>query len=102
MWSRSWAIIPDSRAAIAKQNRLDFESGVVDFIRRSDRVEVTNAILSGDTVGGTMRGFIYTNQRQYDLTGTYVPLFGLNNAFQQIPLIGPLLGGRNGRRACWA
>ena len=26
----------------------------------------------------------------------YVPLFGLNNAFQQIPILGPLLGGREG------
>ncbi|WDR04231.1 AsmA-like C-terminal domain-containing protein [Devosia algicola] len=86
----------DSRAAIDKQNRLDFNSGEVKFIRRSDRVEVTEAILSGATVGGTARGFIYTNQRQYDLTGTYVPLFGLNSAFQKIPLIGPLLGGREG------
>ena len=86
----------DSRAVIAKQNRLDFHSGVVTFVRRSDRVEVTDAILSGDTVGGTLRGFIYTEQRQYDLTGTYVPLFGLNNVFQKIPLLGPLLGGRDG------
>lgn len=86
----------DSRAAIARNNRLDFEGGEVDFIRRKDRVEVTRGILSGATVGGTMRGFIYTDQRQYDLTGTYVPLFGLNNAFQQIPLLGPLLGGRDG------
>ncbi|WP_375451032.1 AsmA-like C-terminal domain-containing protein [uncultured Devosia sp.] len=86
----------DSRAVIAKQNRLDFNNGVVTFVRRSDRVEVTDAVLSGDTVGGTMRGFIYTDQRQYDLTGTYVPLFGLNSAFQKIPLLGPLLGGRDG------
>lgn len=86
----------DSRAAIAAQNRLDFSNAQVDFQRRSDRVEVTNAMLSGPTVGGTMRGFIYTNQRQYDLTGTYVPLFGLNSAFQKIPLLGPLLGGRDG------
>ena len=86
----------DSRAAISEQNRLDFDAAQVDFIRRADRVEVTNAVLSGDTVGGTLRGFIYTNQRQYDLTGTYIPLFGLNNAFQQIPLLGPLLGGRDG------
>ena len=86
----------DSRAAIARQNRLDFDAAQVDFQRRSDRVEVTDAVLSGDTVGGTMRGFIYTNQRQYDLVGTYVPLFGLNNAFQQIPILGPLLGGREG------
>nr|WP_248307040.1 MULTISPECIES: AsmA-like C-terminal domain-containing protein [unclassified Devosia] len=69
---------------------------MVNFVRRSDRVEVTNAVLTGDTVGGTMRGFIYTDQRQYDLAGTYVPLFGLNSAFQKIPLLGPLLGGRDG------
>ena len=86
----------NSRAAIAQQNRLDFDAAQVDFQRSSDRVEVTNAMVSGDMVGGTLRGFIYTNQRQYDLTGTYVPLFGLNNAFQQIPLLGPLLGGRDG------
>ncbi|WDR05670.1 AsmA-like C-terminal domain-containing protein [Devosia rhodophyticola] len=86
----------DSRTAISKQNRLDFNSGEVKFVRRSDRVEVSEAILSGATVGGTARGFIYTDQRQYDLTGTYVPLFGLNSAFQKIPLIGPLLGGREG------
>lgn len=86
----------DSRAAIARSNRLDFDAAEADFIRRSDRVEVTRGVLSGSTVGGTMRGFIYTNSRTYDLTGTYVPLFGLNNAFQQIPLLGPLLGGRDG------
>jgi hypothetical protein len=86
----------DSRAAIAQQNRLDFDVAQVEFQRRSDRVEVTNAMLTGDTVGGTARGFIYTDRRQWDLTGTYVPLFGLNNAFQQIPILGPLLGGREG------
>ena len=86
----------DSRAAITSRNRLDFRAGQVDFIRRSDRVEVTDAVLAGDTVGGTMRGFIYTDQRRYDLTGTYVPLFGLNNIFQKLPILGPLLGGRDG------
>lgn len=86
----------DSRSAIAKQNRLDFTKGEVKFTRRSDRIELTEALVSSDTVGGTARGFIYTDQRQYDLTGTYVPLFGLNNVFQKIPLLGPILGGRNG------
>ncbi len=86
----------DSRTAIARQNRLDFDRGEVKFVRRSDRVEVSEAILTGKTVGGTARGFIYTDQHQYDLTGTYVPLFGLNSVFQKIPLFGPLLGGRDG------
>ncbi len=86
----------DSRTAIARQNRLDFDLAEVDFQRRSDRVEVNNALVTGATVGGTMRGFIYTASRQYDLTGTYVPLFGINSIFQKIPLLGPLLGGRDG------
>ncbi len=86
----------NSRAAIAARNRLDFDVGQVNFLRRSDRVEVSNAMLTGATVGGTLRGFIYTDRRQYDLSGTYVPLFGLNSAFQKIPLLGPLLGGRDG------
>ncbi|RUT32917.1 hypothetical protein EMQ25_07230 [Arsenicitalea aurantiaca] len=86
----------ESRQLIARQNKLSFTSGKVDFIRRSDRVEVTEGVLTGDTVGGTMRGFIYTDRRQYDLAGTYVPLFGLNNVFQKLPIFGPLLGGRDG------
>ncbi|QQR40794.1 hypothetical protein [Devosia rhizoryzae] len=85
----------DSRDAIARNNRLDFTAGEVTFVRRDKSVEVTNAVVAGATVGGNMRGFIYTDSGQYDLTGTFVPLFGLNNAFAQIPLLGPLLGGRD-------
>jgi hypothetical protein len=86
----------NSRAMIERSNRLDFEEGRVTFQRTDGRVEVTDAMLGGDMVGGTLRGTIYTDERRYDLAGTYVPLFGLNNAFQQIPLFGPLLGGRDG------
>lgn len=85
-----------SRQLISRQNKLEFRSGQVEFLRRKDRVEVQEAILTGDSVGGTARGFIYTDSRQYDLTGTYVPLFGLNNVFQKLPIFGPLLGGREG------
>lgn len=80
----------ESQQMVARSGKLAFRSGEVDFIRRKDRVEITDAVLAGDTVGGTARGFIYTDRRQYDLTGTYVPLFGLNNAFSK--LLGPLAG----------
>ena len=40
-------------------------------------------MLDGGSIGGTLKGFIYTKTRQYDLTGTYIPLFGLNNLFQR-------------------
>ncbi len=80
----------ESQQMVGQSGKLGFRSGEVDFIRRKDRVEITDAVLAGDTVGGTARGFIYTDRRQYDLTGTYVPLFGLNNAFSK--LLGPLAG----------
>ena len=86
----------DSQSLISRENRIKFNSGEMRFIRRSDRIEVSDAILNGDTIGGTLRGFIYTKKREYDLVGTYVPLFGLNSIFQKLPLFGPILGGREG------
>ena len=87
---------PDSRAQIARQNRVDFKDGRVRFVRHPDKIEILDAVLDGGTQGGTARGFIYTDSGQYDIVGTYIPLFGLNNAFQQIPVLGRLLGGRDG------
>lgn len=86
----------DSRSLVANENRINFNAANIEFIRRSDRIEVVDAVLDGDSVGGTMRGFIYTKRQEYDLAGTYVPLFGLNSIFQKLPLLGPLLGGRDG------
>lgn len=80
----------DSDPTVARSGKLAFRSGEVEFIRRKDRVEITDAVLAGDTVGGTARGFIYTDEKRYDMTGTYVPLFGLNNAFSK--LLGPFAG----------
>jgi hypothetical protein len=59
-------------------------------------VEVIEGLVTGNEVGGTMNGFIYTQARTYDLVGTYVPLFGLSSAMQKIPLFGPLLAGAEG------
>ncbi|MDO8360008.1 MAG: hypothetical protein Q7T08_08205, partial [Devosia sp.] len=84
----------ESRQLIAKQNKLAFRSGKVSFTRRVDRIQVNDAVLSGDSVGGTAKGFIYTDSKQYDLVGTYIPMFGLNNAFGK--LFGPLGGGSDG------
>jgi len=86
----------DSRSLVERQNRINFNAAEASFIRRPDRIEITEAVLDGDTVGGTARGFVYTQAREYDIAGTYVPLFGLNSAFQKLPLLGPLLGGRDG------
>ena len=48
----------------------------------------------GWSIGGSASGFIYTDKKQYDLVGTFIPMFGLNNAFGR--LFGPLGGGKSG------
>jgi hypothetical protein len=80
----------ESRARISRSNKMEFKSGEVQFVRRKDRIEITDGVLAGNEVGGSARGFIYTDKRQYDIVGTYVPLFGLNNVFAK--LMGPLAG----------
>ncbi|WP_127143460.1 hypothetical protein [Pelagibacterium montanilacus] len=86
----------DSRALISRGSSMSFDYGRAEFTRTADQIEVIEGALHGDAVGGTIRGNIFTQSGQYDLAGTYVPLFGLNNVFQQIPLLGPIFGGRDG------
>ena len=85
---------PQSGQILSKGNNLKFRSAQVDFTHRVDRVQINNAVLTGDNLGGTGKGFIYTDSKQYDLTGTVIPMFGLNNAFGK--LFGPLGGGPAG------
>ena len=68
-------------------NTMAFDSATTQFIRRKDRIQIVDAKLAGDSVGGTGEGFIYTDSKQYDIVGTFVPMFGINNAF------GKLFGG---------
>ncbi len=85
---------PDSRQLISKRNNLVFRSAQVDFTHRSDRVQINNAVVTGDSIGGSGKGFIYTDSKQYDIVGTFIPMFGINNAFGK--LFGPLGGGPTG------
>lgn len=86
----------DSRKLIERQNQLRFREAEIEFTGKDGVISVTKGALDGGTIGGTLRGNIYTGQRQYDLVGTYIPLFGLNNIFQKLPLLGAILGGRDG------
>jgi len=86
----------DSRALIQRENRVNFKRGEAKFEGSDGVITIMDGALDGGTIGGTLRGNILTNTRQYDLVGTYIPLFGLNNIFQKLPLLGKLLGGRDG------
>ncbi|RYE10674.1 MAG: hypothetical protein EOP22_03455 [Hyphomicrobiales bacterium] len=80
---------PDSRRALSGGNSMVFDSAKADFVQRADRIQIVDAVVTGDSIGGSGEGFIYTDKKQYDLVGTFVPMYGINNAF------GKLFGGGN-------
>ncbi|MGO4705153.1 DUF3971 domain-containing protein [Microvirga sp. 2MCAF38] len=74
-------------------NRIDFAKARVDFTRTAGRIDFRDAAIWGNQIGFTLNGFIDYNHDKMDISGTFVPAYGLNNAFAQVPLFGPLLGG---------
>ena len=52
-----------------------------------------NIFYGGPQVGFNLSGFVDHARDRLDITGTFVPVYMLNNAFSQIPLVGLILGG---------
>jgi hypothetical protein len=58
-------------------------------------VSFRDGVVRGPTIGATMDGSIDYVKNDVHMRGTFVPLYGLNNAFGQIPIVGLFLGGSN-------
>jgi hypothetical protein len=74
-------------------NEVAFDKARVDFTRAAGRLSFKDAAIFGGQIGFTLNGSIDYLRDRMDITGTFVPAYGLNNAFAQVPLFGPLLGG---------
>jgi hypothetical protein len=70
-----------------------FTQARVDFIRDAGRIDLEEAVMWGTDVGFKLDGFVDFALDFVDIKGTFVPAYGLNNVFSQIPLFGPILGG---------
>ncbi|MGL4198867.1 MAG: DUF3971 domain-containing protein [Allorhizobium sp.] len=58
-------------------------------------LSVENGIVRGEQVGATFQGIVRDKAGLIDLTGTFMPAYGLNRLFGELPVIGAILG--NGR-----
>jgi hypothetical protein len=74
-------------------NEVSFTKARVDFTRSAGRLDFKDAAIFGNQIGFTLSGQIDYVRDRLDIAGTFVPAYGLNNAFAQVPLFGPLLGG---------
>ena len=55
-----------------------------------------NGVAQGPSIGLTTQGTINRGSDRIDLNGTIVPLYGINSMFSEVPLIGDILGSRDG------
>ena len=78
-----------------QQNSIAFSRLRAEFTRQYGQLSIRDGVVKGPTVGATIEGSIDYPANQVRMSGTFVPLYGLNNMFGQIPLVGLFLGGSN-------
>jgi hypothetical protein len=72
---------------------VDFAELHADFTRGAGRMSVRDGIVRGPLIGITVEGQVDYARNDTHLRGTFVPFYGLNNMFGQIPIVGIFLGG---------
>ncbi len=74
----------------------NFDTLDVNFTREGDVLAISRGALQGKALGGTVSGTVDLAAQTLNLTGTFVPIYALNNFFAKIPLLGFALGGSSG------
>jgi hypothetical protein len=72
-----------------------FERGFANVMLDDGTVAVDRGVVRGTDIGATFQGTVRDRNGNMDMTGTFMPAYGLNRLFGELPLIGVLLG--NGR-----
>jgi hypothetical protein len=72
---------------------VDFTEMRAEFTRTPGRMAIRDGVVRGPAVGATIDGQIDLARDDMRLHGTFVPLYGLNNMFGKIPIVGLFLGG---------
>jgi hypothetical protein len=60
-------------------------------------LSLANGVVRGESVGATFQGTVRDANGQTEMTGTFMPAYGLNRLFAELPLIGIILGNGNDR-----
>jgi Protein of unknown function len=77
------------------QGGITFSALRAEFTRQSGQLAIREGVVKGPTIGLTIEGSIDYNANKVCMSGTIVPIYGLNNMFGQLPVIGLFLGNGN-------
>lgn len=81
------------RGLVSDASDVAFTKLHMDFSRKGSYFDVSDAVMWGSEVGGTLNGQLDYSKDYVNITGTFVPAYGLNNAFAKIPVLGLFLAG---------
>lgn len=86
-----------SEAANARidASRVQFDQGSLEIAKGGGKLSIANGVLRGPLIGATFQGVMHDEKNRMDMTGTFMPAYGINRIFGEVPLIGAILG--NGR-----
>jgi hypothetical protein len=76
-------------------SRVKFERGNALIEKGKGYLKLDRGILRSDQIGLSYAGTLYDARGRINMAGTFMPAFGLNRLFSELPIFGDLLG--NGR-----
>ena len=74
---------------------IGFDLAYAHIAKGDNYLVLDRGVLRGPTVGATFQGVLYDVSGNMSITGTFMPAYGLNRLFGDLPIIGQVLG--NGR-----
>lgn len=86
---------PSLKDAVKKDidvSKVRFSRGSATIAKGENSLSLTDGILRGDLIGLSFKGTAYDPGGNINMTGTFMPAYGLNRIFGEIPLLGQLLG----------
>ncbi|KQO80870.1 DUF3971 domain-containing protein [Rhizobium sp. Leaf262] len=72
-----------------------FQRGFARVVYVNGTLALENGVIRGEQIGATFQGIVKDQNGNMDMTGTFMPAYGLNRLFGELPFIGIFLG--NGR-----
>jgi hypothetical protein len=79
-------------AQASNRGGVEFSRMRVEFTRTHGRFSIREGLVKGPMIGATTEGYIDYVKDEVHMRGTFVPFYGLNNMFGQIPIFGLFLG----------
>jgi hypothetical protein len=79
--------------AAGGQAGLAFSRLRAEFTRQNGQLTIREGVVKGPTMGATIEGSIDYPANSVRMSGTFIPMYELNNIVGQIPIFGQLLGG---------